>query len=181
MLFSSLWLQSYSITLEQQKLCHCHFAILIAFSLSFAVETPSVTFAIENSLITNHSSLICAKGALKNMSVTLNTQLEELLFSSQIIYTWRRLSHQSKLYGVRLAQVFPTSTSRRATTTRPSCRSSRAGPQAFWNSPQNSISTLRWLLKACDSTRIKSRLPVSVAPSVWTIWSYFCRLYHHHY
>ena len=63
------------------------------------------------------------------MSVTLNTQLEELMFSSQIIYTWRRLRHQSKLYGVRLAQVFPTSTSRRATTTRPSCRSSRAGPR----------------------------------------------------
>ena len=47
------------------------------------------------------------------MSVTLNTQLEELLFSSQIIYTWRRLSHQSKLYGVRLAQVFPTRHPRR--------------------------------------------------------------------
>ena len=100
-------MQSYTIILDQQKLCHCHFAILIAFPLSFAVETPSVTFAIENSLITNHSSLICAKGALKNMSVALNTQLEELLFSSQIIYTWRRLRHQNKLYGVRLAQVFP--------------------------------------------------------------------------
>ncbi len=45
------------------------------------------------------------------MSVTLNTQLEELMFSSQIIYTWRRLRHQSKLYGVRLAQVLPTSLS----------------------------------------------------------------------
>ena len=104
--------------------------------------------------------------SIEYMSVTLNTQLEELMFSSQIIYTWRRLRHQSKLYGVRLAQVFPTSTSRRATTTRPSCRSSRAGPRAFWNSPQNSISTLRRLLKACDSTRIKSRLPAFAAPSV---------------
>ena len=158
-------MQSYTIILDQQKLCHCHFAILIAFPLSFAVETPSVTFAIENSPITNHSSLICAKGALKNMSVTLNTQLGELMFSSQIIYTWRRLRHQSKLYGVRLAQVFPTSTSRRATTTRPSCRSSRAGPRAFRNSPQNSIITHRGLLKACDSTRIKSRRPESTASS----------------
>ena len=85
MLFSCVRLQSYTIILYQQKLCHCHFAILIAFSLSFVVETPSVTFAIENSLITNHSSLICAKGALKNMSVTLNTQLEKLMFSLQII------------------------------------------------------------------------------------------------
>ena len=63
MLFSSQWLQSYILILYKQKLCHCHFAILIAFSLSFAVETPSVTFAIENSPITNHSSLICVKGA----------------------------------------------------------------------------------------------------------------------
>ena len=103
--------------------------------------------------------------SIEYMSVTVNTQLGELMFSTQIIYTWRRLRHQSKLYGVRLAQVFPTSTSRRATTTRPSCRSSRAGPRAFRNSPQNSTSTLRRLLKACDSTRIKSRLPESTASS----------------
>ena len=155
-MFSFRCMQSYSITLEQQKLCHCHFAILIAFPLSFAVETPSVTFAIENSPITNHSSLICAKGALKNMSVTLNTQLEELMFSSQIIYTWRRLRHQSKLYGVRLAQVFPTSTS-------PTCAVSlNIGGRTIWAcAPRRSRWSNGWL----RNTSRPSRCRCSVARS----------------
>jgi hypothetical protein len=71
-----LFFMSYNIIVR--ILCYCDYKVTIVFIIessknreiqgnimSFAVETPSVTFAIENSPITNHSSLICAKGALR--------------------------------------------------------------------------------------------------------------------
>ena len=35
-------------------------------------------------IFVKHSTLNCAKGALRNMSVTLNKQIESLVFTSQI-------------------------------------------------------------------------------------------------
>ena len=94
--------------------------------------------------------------SIEYMSVTLNTQLEELMFSSQIIYTWRRLRHQSKLYGVRLAQVFPTSTS-------PTCAVSlNIGGRTIWAcAPRRS----RWSNGWPRNTSRPSRCRCSVARS----------------